>query len=786
MTGESTLRKLCSSAVPIATRASSGFEHAWIVQARQRATYGAGDWLLLRCDNVRFWTLIRGTASSAHEACTALRVDSPVSSTQDIEDDHDGEAAILFLTDGARDICASAPSGTGFNVLEHHRTILSGKRLQPVAATQVELRKVERYGPGSVADEQVGCQKLTALLLACRTLLQNAPVSEQCTVFCAGYKILLDKVSLPAHTAEGGTRALLVASTRICASSRPQHESLVGSSQSEPGESSQIRFSSIAVRDCARGHLLPDDVMENLERMCLRKWKNQENHKVLICGPVGSGKSTLLQYLKAKYFGASVMLSPDDVLGHARGGGALRVLKELKNAKRSAAANIRTCVLMDDMDLMCSNQDVMDALKCCMDAARCDSSLYVLSSATYLSQTVSDSLLNDPHDPAVVYSLAAPSRASRFQVLATRLSDMHVKVSTPELEVLADQSAGFRVVDFEALALRTVINARLWAGRALSPGPLHAGDVTSALKWVKPLAISACHWWRDAASSSERLDHDSEPLRGLGAQEAMLKTYMLAGLNMIERDAHMALAAPRGILVCGESGSGKTRLIHQVGSEVARRGANFMRVESSEIVSSLVGESERALSQVFAFARQTAPTILFVENIEILAPLRRGPDEDSGPSSSKRLLSTLLLELDGAQLYQHDPDSSGKSLRDDAVLLIASTSGRDAIDPALLRPGRVEVFIHMAKPDVAARELILQDHLGLWLDTGPVSSPHSSRICRELAILTADRTAPEIIAACHEARTLAIREGLAEPSIENIVQAFRVSLMGARVFPSSA
>jgi transitional endoplasmic reticulum ATPase len=155
---------------------------------------------------------------------------------------------------------------------------------------------------------------------------------------------------------------------------------------------------------------------------------------------------------------------------------------------------------------------------------------------------------------------------------------------------------------------------------------------------------------------------------------------------------HVDAQPAKGILLTGPPGSGKTLLAKAVAHE---GGVNFISVKGPELLSKWVGESEKGIREVFKKARQAAPCIVFLDEIDALAPERGGGAGEG--HVSERVVSQLLTELDGIE-----------ELR--GVVILAATNRPDIIDPALLRPGRFDVQIEVPPPDVAARRAILAVH----------------------------------------------------------------------------
>ena len=152
----------------------------------------------------------------------------------------------------------------------------------------------------------------------------------------------------------------------------------------------------------------------------------------------------------------------------------------------------------------------------------------------------------------------------------------------------------------------------------------------------------------------------------------------------------MGVRPPRGILLYGGPGRGKTLLARALAGECD---ANFIAVQGPQLISMWVGESERAVRELFRKARQSRPCVVFIDEIDALAP-RRGSGEDP---VSERLVAQFLVAMDGMEELQD-------------ITVIAATNRVDRLDPALIRPGRFDSLIELPMPDQAQRESILQIH----------------------------------------------------------------------------
>ncbi len=199
---------------------------------------------------------------------------------------------------------------------------------------------------------------------------------------------------------------------------------------------------------------------------------------------------------------------------------------------------------------------------------------------------------------------------------------------------------------------------------------------------------------------------------------------------------HMAATPPKGILLYGPPGTGKTLLAKAVATESE---ANFISVKGPEFLSKWVGESEKAVRETFRKARQAAPCVIFLDEIDAIAPVR-GTSSDSGVT--ERVISQILTEMDGLEALHN-------------VVVIAATNRPDIMDPALMRPGRFDRLVYVPPPDLQARKEILRIHTkGKPLDDDVDLD--------KLAVRMDKYTGAEISAVCNEAVMLAIRDYVLE------------------------
>ena len=224
-----------------------------------------------------------------------------------------------------------------------------------------------------------------------------------------------------------------------------------------------------------------------------------------------------------------------------------------------------------------------------------------------------------------------------------------------------------------------------------------------------------------------------EDIGGLHEEIRKIREMVELPLKYPELFERLGVDAPKGVLLYGPPGTGKTLLAKAVANESE---ANFISVKGPELLSKWVGESERAVREIFRKAKQAAPSIVFFDEIDAIAPLRGGGYGDS--HVTERVISQLLTEMDGLE-----------ELR--GVVVIAATNRPDIIDPALLRPGRFDKLLHVPLPDLEARKEILKIHTR--------KKPLAEDVdLDELARKTEGYTGADLAAVCNTAVMLAIRE----------------------------
>lgn len=277
-------------------------------------------------------------------------------------------------------------------------------------------------------------------------------------------------------------------------------------------------------------------------------------------------------------------------------------------------------------------------------------------------------------------ALTLPDAATRKALLEVLLRG--VPAAELDLAQIADRTPGFVVADLAALVREGALRA---ASRASADGNepvLWQEDLTGALTVIRPLSRSASE---EVSVGSVTLDDVGDMVETKQAlTEAVL--WPLQHPDTFER---LGVQPPRGVLLYGPPGCGKTFVVRALASSGK---LSVHAVKGAELMDKWVGSSEKAVRELFARARDSAPSLVFLDEIDALAP-RRGQSFDSGVTD--RVVAALLTELDGIE-----------PMRD--VVVLGATNRPDLIDPALLRPGRLEKLVFVEPPDTEARREILR------------------------------------------------------------------------------
>ncbi|ASL17587.1 cell division protein 48 [Mycobacterium intracellulare subsp. chimaera] len=442
------------------------------------------------------------------------------------------------------------------------------------------------------------------------------------------------------------------------------------------------------------------------------------NLGVLVSGPAGVGKVTLVRAVCGDR--RLVTLDGPEV-------GALAAEDRLK-AVASAVQTVRDgggVLLITDVDalLPAAADPVASLILGELRTAVASDGVALIATSARPDQL--DARLRAPDLCDRELGLPLPDAATRKALLESLLKN--VPAGGLDLDEIASRTPGFVVADLAALVREAALRAASRASADGRPPELNQEDLIGALSVIRPLSRSA----------SEEVSVGDITLDDVGdmaeARQALTEA-VLWPLQHPDTFARLGVEPPRGVLLYGPPGCGKTFVVRALASTGQ---LSVHAVKGSELMDKWVGSSEKAVRELFRRARDSAPSLVFLDEVDALAP-RRGQSFDSGVTD--RVVAALLTELDGV-----DP------LRD--VVVLGATNRPDLIDPALLRPGRLERLVFVEPPDAAARRDILR--------TAGKSVPLSADVdLDEVAAGLDGYSAADCVALLREAALTAMRRSL--------------------------
>jgi transitional endoplasmic reticulum ATPase len=397
------------------------------------------------------------------------------------------------------------------------------------------------------------------------------------------------------------------------------------------------------------------------------------NLGVLVSGPAGVGKATMVRAVCAQR--RLVELDGPEV-------GALRAEERLRSVS-SAVATVRDgggVLLITDIDALLPATPEPVATLILTELRSAVGTSGVAFVATSAMPDGIDARLRAPDLCDRELGLSLPDAATRKALLEVLLRGVPAGELT--LDEIAGRTPGFVIADLCALVREAALRAAARASANGSVPALEQEDLTGALSVIRPLSRSA----------SEEVSVGSVTLDDVGdmvATKQALTEAVLWPLQHPDTFARLGVEPPRGVLLYGPPGCGKTFVVRALASTGR---LSVHAVKGAELMDKWVGASEKAVRELFQRARDSAPSLVFLDEIDALAP-RRGQSFDSGVTD--RVVASILTELDGVE-----------PMRD--VVVVGATNRPDLIDPALLRPGRLERLVFVEPPDAAARREILR------------------------------------------------------------------------------
>lgn len=419
--------------------------------------------------------------------------------------------------------------------------------------------------------------------------------------------------------------------------------------------------------------------------------------------------------------------------------------ENLRKIFEDAEKNAPSIVFIDEVDAIAPKREevtgeverrVVAQLLSLMDGMRKRGRVVVIAATN--RENAIDPALRRPGRFDREVEIGVPDRKGRREVLQIHTRNMPLDKSV-SIDELAAKTHGFVGADVEALAkeaaisvLRRVLPEIIWKEEGEIPAEIMeklivtSVDFDNAMKVVEPSAM------REVLVEIPNVKWSD--IGGLEELKERLQEVIEWPLQHPDAFKRMGIKPPHGILLYGPPGCGKTLVVKAIANEA---GLNFISIKGPELLSKWVGESEKAMREVFRRARQVSPAIVFFDEIDSLAP-RRGLE--MGSRVTEQVVSQLLTEMSGLEDL-HD------------VIVIAATNRPDILDPALLRPGRFDRHMLVTAPDTSTREKIFKVHT----KDMPLSKDVSTD---KLAKETEGYSGADIEALCREAAIAALREDI--------------------------
>jgi transitional endoplasmic reticulum ATPase len=500
---------------------------------------------------------------------------------------------------------------------------------------------------------------------------------------------------------------------------------------------------------------------------------------ILLIGPPGTGKTLLAKAVANETSAYFVAINGPEIMSKYYGESEARLREIFEEAKKNAPA----IIFIDEIDAIAPKRGevtgevekrVVAQLLTLMDGLQ-ERGQVVVIGATNRPDAIDPALRRPGRFDREIY-IPMPDKRARREILVVHTRNMPLctktdvkskssttgAITTPsltsktgdknegcnpgdeiDLDKIAEITHGYTGADLAALAkeaamaaLRKVINKGLVKTEqdvipqeVLEKLKVGMKDFEEAMKYVQPtvlreviIEVPEVHWG---------------DIGGYGAIKQELQEIVEWPMKYRHYFNELGVEPPKGILLFGPPGVGKTLFAKAVATE---SGANFIAVRGPELLSKWVGESEKAIREIFKKARMAAPCVIFFDEIDSIAPVRGSRLGDSGMTD--RMVNQLLAEMDGIGTLKN-------------VVVMAATNRPDILDPALLRPGRFDRIIYVPPPDVKARIEIFKVHTKRIKLSSDVN-------LEELAKKTEGYTGADIAAVVREAAMLALRETIKE------------------------
>jgi transitional endoplasmic reticulum ATPase len=459
---------------------------------------------------------------------------------------------------------------------------------------------------------------------------------------------------------------------------------------------------------------------------------------VLLHGPPGTGKTLLAKAVANETSASFFSIAGPEIISKYYGESEQQLREIFEDAKDESPS----IIFIDELDSIAPKREdvtgeverrVVAQLLTMMDGLETRGQVIVIAATNRVDSV--DPALRRPGRFDREIEIGVPDEEGRKEILQIHTRGMPLSDDV-SLDHLADETHGFVGADIESLTKEAAMKA---LRRYLPEIDLDEEDIPpslidrmivkrddfgGALGEVEPSAM------REVLVELPKITWDD--VGGLDDPKQKVKEAVEWPLSSPQKFDRMGIEPPKGVLLYGPPGTGKTLMAKAVANET---NANFISVRGPQLLSKWVGESEKAIRQTFRKARQVAPTVIFFDELDSLAPSR---GNEVGNNVSERVVNQLLTELDGLEEMGN-------------VMVIGATNRPDMIDPALLRSGRFDRLVFIGEPEQEGREQILKIHT----QRSPLAPDVS---LREIAEITDGYVGSDLESIAREAAMVALRE----------------------------
>ncbi|MEC7170013.1 MAG: CDC48 family AAA ATPase, partial [Candidatus Thermoplasmatota archaeon] len=461
---------------------------------------------------------------------------------------------------------------------------------------------------------------------------------------------------------------------------------------------------------------------------------------VLLHGPPGTGKTLIAKAVAAETQAHFTSINGPEIISKYYGESE----KQLREIFDEATSNAPAIIFIDELDSIAPKREdvsgeverrVVAQLLTLLDGMQGRDNVVVIG-ATNRRDAI-DPALRRPGRFDRELEIGVPDKNGRSEIIDIHTRGMPISDDF-EMEWLLENSYGFVGADISALVRESAMKAlRRYLpeidldqdeipAEVLEKMEVKMADFREAIKEIEPSALREIYVEVPTASWDD--------VGGLSEIKERLKESIEWPLNQPETFEHFGIKPPRGIVLFGAPGTGKTLIAKAIANEAK---ANFISIKGPEMISKWVGESERAVREVFKKAKQAAPSIIFLDEFESIAGVRRSMTGE-GSDVMNRVVNQILSSMDGVESME-------------GVIVVAATNRPEMIDPALLRSGRFERVLHVPPPDRQSRLEILKIHSSEM----PLGRFKLDDIADDLE----NYTGADIEAICREAALIAMRAG---------------------------